>query len=291
MIPFDTQILNGDDDDDSPYFNDDEDEPGLDAMGATPDGAAGTDELSDDILKETQGQLKRVRPENINYAKRAKRVDVKKLKDSIWKELEDVTIPVKEVGSFNSSRPGGLDAWLTFRMPHTSYLPLLPTSLKRKPKRNRWSLSSVDCARSIRKTRWKRSRPRSASFACCIWRMRRGFGFRRLLPFTTTLMMGKMKGYRCARMWEVSRDCAFSVKSRRLDADFKSKPARAYIYVFHTAVRVRFVFLSSLVLQLVFFFATMQVASGFDCLASDAHLPQSFKPLITDRSTSVCISA
>lgn len=99
VVPFDTQILNGDDDDDSPYFNDDEDEPGLDAMGVTPDGAGGAGELSDDILQETQGQLKRVRPENINYAKRAKRVDVKKLKDSIWKELEDVTIPVKEVSN------------------------------------------------------------------------------------------------------------------------------------------------------------------------------------------------
>jgi hypothetical protein len=76
-IPFDTQMLN-DNDDDSPYFNEDEDEP-------------------EDIMRETQGQLKRVRPENINYAKRAKRVDVKKLKDSIWKELEEVTITVKEV--------------------------------------------------------------------------------------------------------------------------------------------------------------------------------------------------
>ncbi|SCV74682.1 BQ2448_7711 [Microbotryum intermedium] len=93
-VPFDTQILN-DGDDDLPYFNEDDDDsptgPMLDGIGL----GGGLDE-SDDILEETQGQLKRVRPENINYAKRAKRVDVAKLKDSIWTELKVVSIPVKE---------------------------------------------------------------------------------------------------------------------------------------------------------------------------------------------------
>ncbi|SCZ97822.1 BZ3500_MvSof-1268-A1-R1_Chr3-3g06394 [Microbotryum saponariae] len=93
-VPFDTQILN-DGDDDLPYFNEDEDDsptgPMLDGIGL----GGGLDE-SDDILQDTQGQLKRVRPENINYAKRAKRVDVAKLKDSIWTELQVVSIPVKE---------------------------------------------------------------------------------------------------------------------------------------------------------------------------------------------------
>lgn len=65
-----------DDEDDVPYFD---------------------DEDPDDLISATQGQLQRVRPENVNYAKRAKRVDVKKLKDSIWHELEEVTIPVKDV--------------------------------------------------------------------------------------------------------------------------------------------------------------------------------------------------
>jgi condensin complex subunit 2 len=41
--------------------------------------------------------LKRVRPETVNYAKRAKRIDVKKLKDTMWKELEEVALPVKKV--------------------------------------------------------------------------------------------------------------------------------------------------------------------------------------------------
>ncbi|ORY82924.1 condensin complex subunit 2/barren [Leucosporidium creatinivorum] len=96
-VPFDTQMLNADDDD-LPYFNeDDEDEPDIANLGSGDGPSTGaTEEEPEDMLLATQGQLKRVRPENINYAKRAKRVDVKKLKDSIWKELEDVTIPVKE---------------------------------------------------------------------------------------------------------------------------------------------------------------------------------------------------
>lgn len=53
--------------------------------------------MPDDLAAATQGQLRRVRPEQVTYAKRAKRVDVKKLKDSIWKELEEVVVPVKQV--------------------------------------------------------------------------------------------------------------------------------------------------------------------------------------------------
>ena len=33
-----------------------------------------------------------MRPEFVNYAKRAKRVDVRKLKDNIWKNL-DIVVP------------------------------------------------------------------------------------------------------------------------------------------------------------------------------------------------------
>jgi condensin complex subunit 2 len=32
--------------------------------------------------------LKKAKPETVNYAKRAKRVDVKRLKDNIWKGLK-----------------------------------------------------------------------------------------------------------------------------------------------------------------------------------------------------------
>lgn len=42
----------------------------------------------------TQG-LKRTRPDYVKYTKRAKRVDVKKLKDSIWKGLDIFAPPIE----------------------------------------------------------------------------------------------------------------------------------------------------------------------------------------------------
>ena len=41
-------------------------------------------------MLQEQEELKRVRPEAILYAKKAKRVDVKRLKENIWRELEDM---------------------------------------------------------------------------------------------------------------------------------------------------------------------------------------------------------
>lgn len=48
-----------------------------------------------DLLAATQDQPRRVRIERVNYAKKAKRVDVKRLKDNIWKGLD---IPVIQEG-------------------------------------------------------------------------------------------------------------------------------------------------------------------------------------------------
>ncbi len=42
----------------------------------------------EDLWAASQGQLKKSKPESVQYAKRAKRVDVKRLKDSIWKGLD-----------------------------------------------------------------------------------------------------------------------------------------------------------------------------------------------------------
>ena len=53
-------------------------------------------EEEQDLLAATQGQTRRVRPELVNYAKRAKRVDVRKLKDNIWKNLDIVIPPQKD---------------------------------------------------------------------------------------------------------------------------------------------------------------------------------------------------
>lgn len=49
-----------------------------------------------DLLAATAGQTRRVRPEYVNYAKRAKRVDVRKLKENIWKNLDIVVPPEKK---------------------------------------------------------------------------------------------------------------------------------------------------------------------------------------------------
>jgi condensin complex subunit 2 len=76
-IPFNTQFFDNDYDD-GPGFDD-----GFDG-----DGAAMEDAEEQDLLAATQGQTRRVRPEFVNYAKRAKRVDVRKLKENIWKGLD-----------------------------------------------------------------------------------------------------------------------------------------------------------------------------------------------------------
>ena len=90
-LPFSTQWL---DDGDAPDYEDFIDGAGA-VQGDDADGADASGGADDDLLAATQGQLKRVRPEMVSFAKRAKRVDVKKLKESIWKELEVVVRPSK----------------------------------------------------------------------------------------------------------------------------------------------------------------------------------------------------
>lgn len=85
VIPFSTQFFH-EDYDDGPGFDD----AGIDSTPAPE--AAG----EQDLLAETQGLGRRVRPEAVNYAKRAKRVDVRKLKENIWKELNIVTAHKRE---------------------------------------------------------------------------------------------------------------------------------------------------------------------------------------------------
>jgi condensin complex subunit 2 len=76
-IPFNTQFFH-DDEDDGPGFDD-----GFDG-----DLADTADPGEQDLLARTQGKTRRVRPEFIKYTKRAKRVDVRKLKENIWKGLK-----------------------------------------------------------------------------------------------------------------------------------------------------------------------------------------------------------
>ncbi|KAK4684170.1 condensin complex subunit 2, partial [Tremellales sp. Uapishka_1] len=79
-IPFESQ-----------FFHDDGDGDG--------DGDIGMDiiaEEEDDLWAGTQGiELKRAKPENVNFAKKAKRVDVKRLKDDIWSGLK-VLVPERD---------------------------------------------------------------------------------------------------------------------------------------------------------------------------------------------------
>jgi condensin complex subunit 2 len=87
-IPFNTQFFN-DDYDDNPGFDDVFDGDG-DVLGVPQD-----DANEQDLLAATQDQTRRVKPEVVNYAKRAKRVDVKKLKENIWKNLDIVVEPAE----------------------------------------------------------------------------------------------------------------------------------------------------------------------------------------------------
>ncbi|KDN42839.1 hypothetical protein RSAG8_06593, partial [Rhizoctonia solani AG-8 WAC10335] len=82
--PFATQFFHDDDDDDDGGFDDGDGGGG---------GITAADE--EDLIAATQGTLKRARPERINYAKRAKRVDVRMLKENIWKGL-NIVVPKRE---------------------------------------------------------------------------------------------------------------------------------------------------------------------------------------------------
>jgi len=84
-IPFNTQFFH-DDYDDGPGFDDGDPYDG--DGGGMPDAEPG----EQDLLAATQGKTRRVKPEFVNYAKRAKRVDVRKLKENIWKGL-DIVVP------------------------------------------------------------------------------------------------------------------------------------------------------------------------------------------------------
>lgn len=72
VVPFDTQ-----------FFHEDED-GGFDPMGEATENAMALEPEDEEL---TTQALKRIRPEFVNYAKKAKRVDIRKLKENIWREL------------------------------------------------------------------------------------------------------------------------------------------------------------------------------------------------------------
>ncbi|TKY89637.1 hypothetical protein EX895_001422 [Sporisorium graminicola] len=80
-MPFDTQFFH---DADDGY---DANAGGLGGLDDSPANVTAGGDVEDEELTQTLQALNRVKPEYVNYAKKAKRVDVKKLKENIWKEL------------------------------------------------------------------------------------------------------------------------------------------------------------------------------------------------------------
>ncbi|WVQ75709.1 hypothetical protein IAR50_005339 [Cryptococcus sp. DSM 104548] len=105
--PFESQFFQDDDDGydvgpDMPAMMDFGDEPLVvyDENGL-PIAGVGADGGEEDLLAGTQGiELRRARPETVHFAKKAKRVDVKRLKDDIWSGLKslipDNTLPTED---------------------------------------------------------------------------------------------------------------------------------------------------------------------------------------------------
>lgn len=108
-LPFDTQFFHDDGDDGGDYddlpMGGDEFEGGIDNLGAPyiPDAANNNTDAADrkesqeeeELLAATQAQVKRARPPLLSYAKTSKRVDVKKLKENIWRQLAIDVVPPK----------------------------------------------------------------------------------------------------------------------------------------------------------------------------------------------------
>lgn len=168
-IPFNTQFFH-DDYDDGPGFDDVFEGDG-DAGGTMPDVDAG----EQDLLAATAGQSRRVRPEFVNYAKKAKRVDVRKLKENIWKGL-DIKISKQEVD-------GDGDASMVSNLQHLYvsgyYIHIICRRGRMKmplihPRLGYSALSYLDCSRTTQKKRWKRSAQVSASSVCYILQTNRG---------------------------------------------------------------------------------------------------------------------
>lgn len=104
-VPFNTQFFHDDfDDGDGPGFDDGDDGGGI---GSTAPGAEGDEP---DLMATLAGSSRRVRPQYVNYAKKAKRVDVRKLKENIWKSLDIKVLRPKDpdesmVRNFEYVRP------------------------------------------------------------------------------------------------------------------------------------------------------------------------------------------
>ena len=110
-IPFNTQFFHDDYDDGAgPGFDDVDDGGGI---GSTALGAEGDEP---DLMATLAGSSRRVRPQYVNYTKKAKRVDVRKLKENIWKSLD--------IKDSNPKDPDESMVWIS------DFLPLLRPQLQ-----------------------------------------------------------------------------------------------------------------------------------------------------------------
>jgi condensin complex subunit 2 len=82
MAPFESQFFHDDVDDGADFAEVD------DGLVALTDGDEAGGGEAEDLWAGTQGTLRKSKPEGVHYAKKAKRVDVKRLKDNIWKGLD-----------------------------------------------------------------------------------------------------------------------------------------------------------------------------------------------------------
>ncbi len=158
-IPFESQ-----------FFHDDPDDAFVDdAIGP----AANGDGDADDLWQGTQGkELKKSRPENVNFAKKAKRVDVKRLKDDIWSGLRTL-VPDKGSDEDEVCLPG--HSKVSRNESHSRSRPLQRKKLPSGPS----TRSSKISERPTLKTRCPRSPRHSASSVSFTSPMRKVYGSRR----------------------------------------------------------------------------------------------------------------
>lgn len=192
-VPFNTQFFHDEDDDDfggTQMFEDifDADGNTLAASSGDPNslGPGGVGADGDvDLLAEglNDGRRRRVRPEFVSYAKRAKRVDVRRLKENIWKGL-GITVDHGD----KSKDPDAMvisDCPSVLHLHDTNKIVSYRKPTTRRPKKKRKKrLTPLKLACSAASflasdpltlgRRWKRSAPASVSSACCTWPMNRG---------------------------------------------------------------------------------------------------------------------
>jgi hypothetical protein len=153
--PFNTQFFHDDYDDDGPGFDDMDPYDG--------DGArSGEADAEEDLLAATAGESRRVRPQYVNYAKRAKRVDVRKLKDNIWKGLDIVVTEQDEHSMVNTTVP------LSWVIAHDESRKLTKQGLLPPIHQNHGPLVRLllACRILIRRTRCQKLARVSALYAC-----------------------------------------------------------------------------------------------------------------------------